>query len=53
MLQLEREETMALAMEMLKKSLKPNDASTIQINLYDAATQAYAGCNWIDKDPFD
>lgn len=37
----------------LRLSQPPNDASTIQINLYDAASKSYAGCNWIDKDPFD
>lgn len=32
---------------------QPADASSIQINTWDDATGAYAGCSWVDKDPFD
>ncbi len=37
----------------IRLSQPPNDATTIQINFYDAASKSYAGCKWIDKDPYD
>jgi len=32
---------------------QPEDATTIQINLYSASSNDYSGCKWIDKDPYD
>jgi hypothetical protein len=37
----------------IRLSAPPKDASTIQINFWDPKSGAYAGCSWIDKDPFD
>jgi hypothetical protein len=37
----------------IRIALPQHDASTIQVNVWDAGSQSYSRCSWIDKDPFD